>query len=300
MNSMILMIRREFWEHRAFVVAPAIVAAILLCILIFAGNNAHFGDIPVDAVKDIEYLGRNGPIVAALLAAFGAPFFMAVTVVAIFYLLDSLHSDRKDRSVLFWKSLPISDTQMVTSKLATGALALPLVAVGTAFVGNILFALALSTRLSFEGPLNVWPILWNPRSWFDAHVVLIYGALAGVLWYLPIMGWLLMVSAWAKRAVMLWAVLPPLLLMLVELAFDKHYVASALGYRLVGWFDLAFLPPDEVANVMNFRGKEIPQRLTDLMNPGAIISSPDVWIGIVVAAAFVWATILIRRHRTEI
>jgi hypothetical protein len=102
---------------------------------------------------------------------------------------------------------------------------------------------------------------------------------------------------------MLWAALPPLMLMFTEkLWFGTSYVASMIGYRLGGWFDHAFRAPTSVEHRITFDDEQIPwpTHLSDVLSVGDYFSNVDLWIGIVVAAAFVWGAVLIRRHRTDI
>jgi ABC-2 type transport system permease protein len=302
MNRMMLLVRREFWEHRAFLIAPAVVAATCLVVLAFASHHVWFRNIPLESLIEEQFRGQTTPIMGVILMGFGGFFFLVSTVVGFFYLLDSLHSDRKDRSVLFWKSMPVSDAATAISKIVTAAVALPLVAWLAALAGNILFALVYSIRLGFETSANLWPIVWDPAAWFGAHVLLLWAALASVLWYLPLMGWLLLVSSWAKRAVMLWAVLPIVMAIIVESLFRSSYIASALWYRIVGWVDYAYRDIAAVTNSIEVHGKELPwpSSAGELISAGEYFGNPDLWIGIVVAAGFVWGAVLIRRHRTDI
>ena len=267
--------------------------------------NADVGDLHLDQVlRSHDVVSKSDSIVSALLLVLAGFFFAVMCVVAVFYLLDSLHSDRKDRSVLFWKSLPVSDTTTVLSKLATAAVAIPLWTWVATIAASILFALVLNTRLSFATSVNLWPLIWDPRPWFSVQVLLLWSIVAGVLWYLPVMGYLLLVSSWAKRAVMLWAALPPLMLMFVEeMVFDTSRVGAMLGYRFGGWLEHAFGSPADIPHdVVMFEneGVPFPAQLTDVPTVGAYFSNIDLWIGIAVAAAFIWGAVLVRRHRTEI
>jgi ABC-2 type transport system permease protein len=302
MNRMLLLIRREFWEHRAFLIAPAVVAATCIIILIFASGELWFRNIPLDALIEEQFQGRTTPIVGLILVGFGSFFFLVSMVVGFFYLLDCLHSDRKDRSVLFWKSMPLSDAATTLSKLTTAAVALPVVALGAAIVGNILFALVYTTRLGFDTTTNLWPIVFDGAAWLGALVLLAWGAIAAVLWYLPIMGWLLLVSSWAKRAVMLWAVLPFVMAIILESLFRSSYVASTLWYRIVGWLDPAYRDLSSIPSFIEVHGEKVPwpSSALELVSAGEYFSNLDLWLGIAVAVAFVWGAVLVRRHRTEI
>ena len=116
MNTYVWLIRREFWENRAIWICPAVIA----CALMLA---ALFGRVEVAGLGSPE---RNRAMAGMVLFAFGIIFFLVMTIYSSWYLLDCLNADRKDRSILFWKSLPISDTAMVLAKLFTGLIAIPI------------------------------------------------------------------------------------------------------------------------------------------------------------------------------
>jgi ABC-2 type transport system permease protein len=297
MNHMPLLVRREFWEHRSFVIAPAIVAAILLIGVTF--GHVDFG--AHDRIAGAEFSSKAYGIMTGILSVVALRYLISMGFLTVFYLLDSLYADRKDRSVLFWKSLPVSDRETVISKLVVAAVVLPLMTFLAVVATNLIFSLIGSVRLS-RSIENVWSLVWQPAAWFNAHALLLYALFAMMLWYLPLLGWLLLVSAWARRAVILWAVLPPLAIMFLEdVLFDTSYFAHLLRNRLIGWFDLAINTSAAAEHAMVLDGKRIPMtgRLVDAIDPGTFFSSPGLWLGLVVAGAFIWGAILLRRRYSE-
>ncbi len=300
MNHLPLLIRREFWEHRAFLIAPAVVAAILFLGAMF--GEADFGDMSVKLLERPDLMSKQVAIIGGILSALAIPYLIVMGCVMVFYLLDCLHADRKDRSVLFWKSLPVSDRATVLAKLATAALVLPLLTFGAILATNLLFALIESIRFSIAGH-DIWTFVWEPRAWFAAHALLLYVLVVVTLWYLPLIAWLLLVSAWARRAVILWAILPPLMLMfLEEVLFNTEYVATLLRDRFIGWFGLALQGVGSGEHTVIIDGERIPwsSQLEDILDPASFFSSPSLWLGLLAAALLIWATIVARRHRTEI
>jgi ABC-2 type transport system permease protein len=299
MNHMPLLVRREFWEHRSFIIAPAIVAAILLLGVTF--GHVELGNNSLDLLEHPEFASKHYGIMTGILSAVSLPYLISMGFLTVFYLLDSLYADRKDRSVLFWKSLPVSDRETVISKLVVAAIVLPLMTFAAVLVTNLLFGLIGSIRLS-RSIEHVWSVVWLPRAWFSAHALLLYSLVVMMLWYLPILGWLLLVSAWARRAVILWAALPPLALMFLEdVLFDTRYVAHLLRDRFIGWFNLAINTNAAAEHAMVLDGERIPMtaRLSDTLDPGTFFSSPGLWIGLAVAAGFIWGAILLRRRYSE-
>lgn len=304
MSTMPLLVRREFWEHRAFVIAPAVVAAFWLLLALLLGIFGEFD------VADLRTVMQNHPdleqrapdAVAGLLVSLTIPFAIVMAVVAVFYLLDSLYADRRDRSVLFWKSLPVSDRTTVLSKLATVAVALPLLIFVAALATNLLVAFIACVRLSIEG-LHIWHLLWNPVVWFAAHGIFLYALAAAVLWYLPLFAYLLLVSASAGRAVMLWAVLPPLGLMLVEkIIFSTDYLADLIGDRFSGWIPLALNIGHRSEHAVVIDGERIPfsAHIGDVIDPATFLSSSGLWLGLLAAAALTYGAVMVRRYRSDV
>jgi ABC-2 type transport system permease protein len=298
-KTLALLVRREFWEHRAFVIAPAIVAAIMIVGAI-AGSN-DFVQVSHDIPADTEWMKHRSAIVAGLLGLFAVPYAIVMGIVITFYLLDSLYADRKDRSVLFWKSLPLSDTTTVLSKLLTATVVLPLLTFGAVVVTNLLVAFISSVRLTGVEHLDVWSTVWNPIIWLRVHGVMLYALLACALWYLPIVAWLLLASAWARRGVLLWAALPPILAMIVEqVVLDTNYVQRLLAERFGGWLWYSFNPEARHAIAVDGDRMPWPDRIGDLIDPVSYFTSPGLWGGLIVAGLLLWAAIIVRRRRSEV
>ena len=213
-----------------------------------------------------------------------------VFIVGIFYCLDALHGERRDRSVLFWKSLPVSDRTTVLSKVFVPLVILPALTFAITIVTQLTMLL-LSTAVLL--PSGLAGTTWNLLPWPRLSMILLYGLVTSALWEAPIFGWLLLVSSWAKRATFLWAVLPWLAISAIEkLAFDTTFFIHMLVGRLTGGFEAGFVvvkyPKDAHVPVVD--------RLTQF-DPLKFLSSPGLWIGLVFAAAFLIGAIRLRRYR---
>jgi ABC-2 type transport system permease protein len=268
-------VRRELWENRSIYVAPLAVAALVLVGFLIAtiGRALATGNMAErQAVLEEPYTFAMGVIMAT---AF---------IVGIFYSLDALHGERRDRSILFWKSLPVSDLTTVLSKASIPVLFLPLFSFAVV-VATQSVMLLLSTLVLLGSGLSV-DTLWTQVSLSQA--VLLYHLLTvHVLWHAPIYGWLLLVSAWARRAAVLWAALPVLAIAIVErIAFNTSHFAAMVIYRFTG-------PED---GSMTEAVGSSTHSLTHI-NPGAFLSSPGLWIGLAVAAAFLLAAVRLRRNQ---
>lgn len=289
MNTWIWLFRREIWENRAIWMLPVVVAGLLLVIVLF-------GHIQVDELsRDLssDQLRLLGPLVVGGIGM--STLFLIMNVYISWYLLDCLYADRKDRSVLFWKSLPITDTQTVLSKLAMAMLVIPLVY----FIVADLTVIAASLVLSVRGGSHVAQALWHPGDWLQLQVLGIYAILTGTLWFLPISAWFMFVSSWARRAVTLWALLLPLAACYVESKLVGSTVLwKALVAHLTGYGNAAFEGSSGcVRHTVIGTGKlDLPCSLSSFIDPAGFFGSGEMWLGFVIGAALVGATIYMR-HR---
>jgi ABC-2 type transport system permease protein len=206
----------------------------------------------------------------------------------VFYCLGALHNERRDRSILFWKSLPVSDLTAVLAKAIVPLVVLPAVTIVIVCALH-LFMLLMGTATLLAHGLDPTPF-WTQVPWLRVEVTLLYLLVALSLWYAPIYGWLLLVSAWARRAPFLWAVLPPLALCLLEkIAFDTSNLGALLSYRLHGGFSEAF----DVADVQDHHAMmHLPK-----IDVAQFLSTPGLWAGLVFAAGFLAAAVWMRRYR---
>jgi ABC-2 type transport system permease protein len=280
------LIRREFWEFRATWLIPAVVGAVLLI-------SALFGRIDMTAFDSHLAALNLGTIYLLGLAVL---FYAVMSIYSSWYLMDCLYNDRRDRSILFWKSLPVSDSQTVLSKLLMGLAVIPLVFMVAADLTSLLMAFVISIRArTFSA------VLWNPQTWFQVQVLWLYVIATTAIWYLPIAGWLMLVSAWAKRAVMLWTLLPPLVLYLIEKWFlNTHVVQNVLGQRLVGYAAVAYHGNEQWINDNMSEAATGPVSVWRFINPAGFFSSLEVWIGLAVGVAMIVGTIQLRMRRSEI
>ncbi len=279
-------VRRELWEHRSLFIAPVAAAGLVLLGFVISmfslgRHTLTISDLPADKQS----------LLVALPYAFAAGAVVVTSfIVAVFYCLGALHNERRDRSVLFWKSLPVSDLTTVASKVVIPMAALPIIT----FVVIIVLQLIMV-------PVGLVALVAHGESagilWADLPLLRIWGVVAYLLviqalWQAPIFGWLLVVSAWSKRAPFLWAVLPPLAVCLVEkIAFNTAWFAHLLRYRIIGGIEEGFHgTPHEVGNLDHLAQ----------IDPVGFVSAPGLWLGLVFAAACLIAAVWLRRRREPI
>ena len=280
-------VRRELWEHRALYVAPVAVAGLVLF-----GFLVSLIDLP----RRAQHLSELDP--ARQAAALAEPYHFAAAaimftalIVGLFYCLGALHNERRDRSILFWKSLPVSDLVTVLSKASIPLVVMPLITF-IVVVALQVAMLLLNTVGRVASGISAAP-LWTQVPLVQMELLLAYGMIVVALWYAPVYGWLLLVSGWARRAPFLWAVLPPLALCLVEkIAFDTHYFGSILVHRLGGFSD-AF-GDGAFSRRAGAGGMSDPLSHVDAV---VFLSMPGLWAGLAVAAGFIAAAVWQRRYR---
>jgi ABC-2 type transport system permease protein len=290
MNIAIWLIRREFWENRAIWMIPVVIGGLMILI-------ALFGRVDLMSISPVPVQAVGG----GFLLAVGATFFAVMSIYSTWYLLDCLYADRKDRSVLFWKSMPISDAATVLSKLATALIVIPAVYFAAADLTTLIMAFIVSVRWSS----SIDGALWHADLWLQLQALWLYMIVTTALWYLPIAAYLLVVSAWAKRAVMLWSLLPPLALVLAERwFFDSHVILGTIGERLLGYPAQAFRDdPGCCSWVTAAVGNDTitaPTGIWGFFNVAGFFSSAETWIGAAVGAALIVCAIQLRTRRTEI
>jgi len=122
-----------------------------------------------------------------------------------------------------------------------------------------------------------------------------------VLWYAPIATYLLVVSAWSRRNAFLWAVLPPVILSVIErVAFGTRYITDFLLYRLGGiWFDLVSSFHINGTGSSPFWKQSTFPSVFDLISFRDLFMNVDLWLGLIVAAAFVYGAIRMRHYRDD-
>lgn len=299
MNALPTLVRREFWEHRALWIVPLVCSGILL-VIAFSGRG--FVHLPKDV--EIAMLTHEQKVGLFAIAQWGLASvqYFTMSVVLFFYLIDCLFAERRDRSILFWKSLPVSDAATVLSKLLVAAVAVPVGVYVLALVTDVLFTGIF--RISAGGSAMAHALLaWDTEVWLRVQGLMLIGLLAAVLWYAPIAGYLLLVSAWARRNVFLWAVLPPFLLLLIEeIAFDTDYVKAMLAHRLAGpWQNMGVIGGMERIESALEGADKTPHvaGLLGSIDAWAVFGSVGLWLGVAAAAALIWGAIRIRRYRDD-
>ncbi len=277
-------VRRELLEHRSIYLAPLAIAGVILLGFVFV-----LVPLPhtmrtlssLDQAQQRDALAQPYDFAAGLIMA-------AAFLVSIFYSIDALYGERRDRSILFWKSMPVSDLTTVLAKVSIPLFVLPVLAfVITAVTQSIM--LVLSSMVLMANGLSV-ATLWTRLQLYQVLLMLLYHLVtAHMLWYAPFYAWLLLVSAWARRAPFLWAILPPLAIGIFEkIAFHSSGFFALLNDR--------FIHESDAASMMG----DFPFHPGMHLAPGAFLVTPGLWIGLAFAAVFLGVAVQLRRYREPI
>ena len=291
------LVRREFWEHRSLWRGPLVVSVLLLVCAVIT-----HGALKIDAAEPTEWLNPQSKAIVFALAqwALTVPHYLVMTLLLSFYLLDCLYAERKDRSILFWKSLPVSDGATVASKVAVACVVVPLGTFALALITDILFTAIWDLRAVIGHSPEL--LVWDTVAFLKTQALMFLGLVVSVLWYSPFLGCFLLASACVRRNVVMWVTVVPLLLVIFErIAFGTHWLSSLVNYRTYGiWYDL-HLESAVLSSIHNVGPAEVVSlpEVFDRVHIGPAFTNIDLWLGLVFAAACAYAAARVRGFRDE-
>lgn len=297
------LIKREMWEHRSIYVTPLAVACIVtlgtLAALVFASGFAAELDIAIFGATNIAGDAERKLVLTGLFIGTSWLFLFALGVLTVFYTLDSLYAERKDKSILFWRSLPVTDAETVISKLITAVVVIPVVTVIAIIATHLVNLVVTSVWVSAKGGDAVL-LIWGSVPLLDNWLAVLIVVLATAIWLSPFIGWFLLVSAFTKRSPLLMAFMPLVLIPLIEAIFlrSKYFVDVVFarggvmplfrGMDMNTFFDKDRLQVNE----------EIVSLLGHL-DVARFALSPAMWAGVIVCGLLTTGAIYIRRYRGE-
>ncbi|MEM8798455.1 MAG: hypothetical protein AAGF15_00100 [Pseudomonadota bacterium] len=311
-KNVMTMCWREFLEHRnGMVTVPLIIAAILLILAIFAAVTAisGFGTVDVDGFSfdssDFangmeEWLDQSSAtrskIFAGLLLGVSSPIFAIAFVVTVFQLLGSLFDERSDRSILFWKSMPISDVETVASKYLAAVVMLPLVALAVTVLVQIAVLILMSVVVGFYG-FNPWTIVLSNVPFLSVLFSSIIFIFLHALWALPLFAWFMLASAYAPRAPLLFAVVPPVLIIVLEGIITRSGKFALLLGDLVTGYGYGGVIEEQVGESFADGNDITIAPFVDFGRVAEGFFSLQFLIGTIVGVAFLAGAVYLRRAR---
>ncbi|MEO5622218.1 MAG: ABC-2 transporter permease [Dokdonella sp.] len=330
-----LLLKREFWEHKGgFFWAPIWAGGISLLLTLMAlvfgevaarraiaagkfhgdslGGNININGLDLGMLtsrmdaKDLQQL--SGGIDLSMLSASMWPMFVLGFVV-FFYCLGTLYDERKDRSVLFWKSLPVSDRDTVLSKVVSALLVAPTLAVGAAIVTMVVFLIMISAFVLLHHG-NPMQLIWGPGSPLKVAASLIACIPVYALWALPTVGWLMLCSAWSRSKPFLWAIMLPVFSWIIVAWFGlmnvfsldagwygRNIVARGLGSVFPGSWYMNDAVKGQLSTHVNGPG-DIANAI-QIGKSWAVFGTAELWIGALVGGLMIFAAIRLRRWRDD-
>lgn len=313
MSTWQALLKREWLEHRGgYLWAPVVIATAIAFVLLIGltvgdirladlatqareattegvGDEAPLGDRIDQRLQEIaQNKEASGQKFHKGLREVGRPFAISFFFVTFFVLLATLFDERKDRTALFWKAMPVRDRDTVLSKLIMPVWIAPILSVAAIVVSQMFVLIALSIMLWGNGHITTGDIWW--------HAGLLQGAIEWLatfatwgFWSLPIWSYLLLVSSAAPKAPFLWAVMTPLLVAAIEwAAFGSHRLLGFIGNH-VGTDAMPIVgdgPADASASVF--------------ANLGALWTSSGMWFGIALGIAMLAGATFFRRRSSEV
>jgi ABC-2 type transport system permease protein len=306
--------------------APAAVAALLVLLVgatMVYGLSTHGapGFVHVNgqtmshgafaAAMPGETRAMMAKVASGMYIAAGAPMFIIMTGVVFFYCLGALYDERRDRSILFWKSLPVSDGMTVLSKVITALCLAPVIAIALATAASLALLLIGCIGLAVGGINMTGAIVTQPDLYLQPlRLVALLPVYA--VWALPTIGWLLLVSSWAKTKPFLWAIGVPLIALLLvkwisytlenfsDTPLNVMPVAQEIVARLLAgivpgiWFSFTNGIPLEMHQ--NAQGPDMQVLFTASW---MTLATAKAWVGALFGAAMIFAAIRLRRWRDE-
>ncbi|HEU4856056.1 MAG TPA: ABC-2 transporter permease [Rhodanobacteraceae bacterium] len=319
------LLKREYWEERRGFLRAQVIAAGVIIVLSILGvivaevaRSRWSGSIQIgasgsltDALQNALNHNVDGLVRAldATMAMFGMLAAVVLFFVVFFYLLGALYDDRRDRSILFWKSLPVSDTATVLSKAVSAVIVAPLIAVVVVLAAYLAQQIVMSIWFAAHG-LNPFLLLWAHASPFSTWLHMLAMIPVNAVWALPTVGWLLLWSAVARSKPFLWAVAVPIIAGVlnfwIQLLGMPHVDLRFMWGDLVGRSLLSILPgswmavyadaPD-INRLMNM--DDANQHIGTYGMMYHTFLTPQMWIGAIVGIALIAAAIWFRRWRDE-
>lgn len=309
------LLKREFWEHRGGLWSAQLwTTAILLALMVL---SILIGEaFRMKLIGNFDFSSVSGAILQDLQPQHMAEFRRGLSIglwglgmlnqivlyfVVLFYCIGCLYDERKDRSILLWKSLPATDTQTVLSKLVTAVVVAPLLAVIAIALLHLGFLLLLALYAIING-VNPLPFVWQPGVYFSVWTQMLATIPVHMLWAVPGIAWLLLASSWAKRAPFVWAILLPVLAgvfygmieALVRLGLPRTWFWEHVVARI-------FSSPGSMSlRPWNWRSHENP--FADAVSwerMSQVLTATETWVGLVIGAGLLAAAIWLRRYRDD-
>ncbi|WP_281555880.1 hypothetical protein [Thalassomonas sp. RHCl1] len=227
--------KKEIWEFKKiFLYLPIFIA--LLAFIAPAIQFLLLEDYQFNRIAQTFQQAQQVPshveldkIFFGIITALFIPFVVTAALIQIYYFITCFFDERRDLSVYFWRSLPVADSLTVAVKFMTGALLIPaifMLAASLTLVIFLLIAALASVVMSVGYDISLWH-LWGNADILSNLGSLWLSLLPYTLWLLPVYAWLMLASMVANKAPFLWAILPLVIILLVEALVVNYFGLSS-------------------------------------------------------------------------
>ncbi|WP_448550020.1 hypothetical protein [Thalassotalea fusca] len=306
-NKLLFTVKKEFWEYQKILLVLPIVLALLFVIMPIFSVVTH--DHAIERIFGLAQLVSSQEVHANLSNFYTAAIgFFAIPLVAIgffvqlFYLISCMYDERRDQSIMFWRSMPVADIWQVAVKFLMGVLLIPAIFVLAAtaiYVTFYVIALIVSLVLSVGYDISLWHV-WFDFGFITAIFKAFYLILPTALWLLPLFAWLLLASSFAKKAPFLWAVLPIVAIVVVEAVARQYGFTSDMYLTgiMADYFNLAaeFNHMDVKKDAVVYQHGNASIQIDSI--PRNIIENKVSLTALLISGAFFYASYWIRTNRT--
>lgn len=308
MKQLKWLLKRELWEHKGMLLWTPIAVGSLttllgaaMMLLTLTGRQL-WGQVTITALDNVMFPALDALATAHALVT--TPLCIMLGLLVFFYCLGAMHDERRDGSILFWKSLPVSDRLTVASKALTALLVAPLITLAVALAAGLVLLLILCGALALHRDPALGFLLRTPQL-YQTLLGMLTLPLLYLLWALPTVGWLLMVSAWARSKVLAWAIGIPLLACLLIYWAAKTFYPDAdiywLATKVIGRAVSGVFPG-------NWQGHGSIGAGDDVQNAGlaalatltcSVLVNPALWLGVLAGVAMLHVTVRLRGSRMD-
>lgn len=312
MNHMLSLLKREYQESRGVMVYLPLLEILFLTLILVAGLvmvKTGSGSIEIEVIDNRQYEGDSGSVGYVEQVDFGSWFesrlrdlesmseperearigniangmsgviLIVLWFVVFFYLLGSLYDERRDRSILFWKSMPVSDLMTILSKLGTALIVIPVIYLLAVVITHVIMATAASIGAA-SVVVSVGDTIWGPANLVSRWAMTFASVFLGIIWCLPLFTWVLFVSSWARSVPLIWV------------------VAIPVGVAVIDWL---LVPGDYIRGWMTrhstFMNDDETLGVTDMVMR---LVSLEMLFTMLISLAFIYGAIWMRGRSGEI
>ncbi|MFC3094380.1 hypothetical protein DRW07_14170 [Alteromonas sediminis] len=299
-------IKKECWEFKGHIFwVPVVMLGFFILSNIYALFTIDSYQIDrlmkgLQALSEAEGVAFVGNASMAAIATIFVPFLITSLFVQLNYLISCMFDEKRDLSIYFWRSLPVSDLQSVAVKLFTGALVIPasFMLAATALIVLAVFLIFVGTVvLSLGFDISLWAA-WSEAKIVSSLIVVWLALIPLSLWLFPVYAYLMLASAFAGRAPFLWAVLPVVVIAIVEASIAEATGSNHLFIMeaLYHYFSLEVLGEELSLHVTSMHSSLSFSE--QLLMVKALFTKVDL-IALLIGCGFMYATYWLRVNRRQ-